>query len=85
MTLAGALAEVKAALEAGDALRAAEAMQPALAALEAARNARQPPNEEVARLVAECQPLVERLRAGLERQLGELGASARAHRAYGAR
>ncbi|MCC6335703.1 MAG: hypothetical protein IT380_17135 [Myxococcales bacterium] len=82
MTLEGALEAVKVALEHGDAEAAADAMTQALAALDEAKRARLPLTAAVARLVADCQPLLERVRVRLEQQLGELGAGVRASRAY---
>lgn len=82
MTLEDAVRGVRAALEAGDALAAATAMQDTLLALAQARRDGAAPSSELGRLVAECEPLLQRLQAELDRQMNELGAGARAGRAY---
>lgn len=82
MRLEDAVRTVAAALERGDALAAAEAMQRALRALEIARAEGVGPTPELSRLVASCQPLVERLEAALEQQRRALGEGSRAARAY---
>lgn len=82
MRLEDAVRSVAAALEAGDAVGAAEAMGHALVAVEAARAEGVPPTPELARLVTDCQPLVARLQRELDRQQRELGDGTRANRAY---
>lgn len=82
MTLEAAVREVRAALEAKDAVAAAAAMQDALLVLAQARRDGAAPSTELERLVAECQPLLQRLEDELNRQMTELGAGARAGRAY---
>lgn len=82
MSLEDAVRRVAAALEARDAVAAAEAMGVAMEALAAARASGEKPTEELSRLVASCQPLVERLQGELERQQRELGEGSRANRAY---
>jgi len=80
--LEDAVKSVASALEAGDAVAAAEAMAHALVALDAAQAAGVKPTRELAALVDACQPLVQRLQAKLEQQQRELGDGTRANRAY---
>jgi hypothetical protein len=82
VTLEGALRAVQAALEAGDAVAAAEAMRGALAALEDAQARGERPSAALAEVFAACQPLVVELQRSLEQQQRELGDGSRASRAY---
>lgn len=82
MRLEDAVRAVAAALDAGDAIAAAEAMNEALVALDVARAQGDKPSPELAQLVASCQPRVAQLEAQLARQQRDLGDASRASRAY---